>query len=203
MFLIGATGFVPVVSDIMGANTPRDLGVKSTNEDYKNALAKIGFELDNSLGFGKDTMISYGAGRREVDITLTNAEISSLINFKHAEAYPVRNAQVKISQDGTMEASALVVVPEYKGYSLKNAVYAKGKVEVLGSKSVNLVPEAAAIGYVPVPIDPKMVDFVETEVNGKLSSIPGLEIESISYQDGGINFKGTIPASAKRVPRVN
>ena len=39
---LGYLGFVPGISNIMGANSPRDLGVKYTSEDLQRARSKLG-----------------------------------------------------------------------------------------------------------------------------------------------------------------
>ena len=38
---LGSTGFVPIVSDLMGTNKPRDLGVSFSGVDYSSGLAKV------------------------------------------------------------------------------------------------------------------------------------------------------------------
>jgi hypothetical protein len=37
ILVLGFLGFMPIVSDIMGTNRPRDLGVKYTDADYLSA----------------------------------------------------------------------------------------------------------------------------------------------------------------------
>ena len=194
----GMTGFVPVVSDILGTNAPRDLGVKVTQADYDSALAATGFKLDSSAGYGPDTHITY-SGQKAVSVGLTDAQLSALIDFDHATQYPVRNAQVKIHADGTLEAAAYIKVDSYKGYSVNNAVYVKGSFDVLPGGQIKLHPAEVQVGRAPVPLVESGVAAAEQEVNSKIASIPGLSIQSITYEEGKVNFKGTIPASAKRV----
>jgi hypothetical protein len=195
----GYSGFVPGLSDTMGANEPRDLGVKTTKTDFTATLQKAGFVLDDSAGFGPDTRISY-SGQKNVDVTLSNEEISSLMNYDHAKAYPISDAQVKVSPDGTLEGSAKVNA-SYAGYSVNNAVYAKGKIEVTGPTSVVFNIDSLVIGRVPMPIRAEDKAKAEQLVHEKLNSIPGFSIGSVSYEGGLVHFKGTIPASAKRVKR--
>lgn len=194
-----ASGFVPVLSSVIGANSPRNLGIKTTSADFKKTLESIGFSLDDGAGFGPDTHITYGSQIKKVDGVFSNEQISSLINFNHADKYPIRNAQIKISKDGTLEASAKVKVQNFKGYSVDNAVYVKGRIEVIGSKQIKINPEKIEIGRLPVPVNQNVVKLIEDEANKKINSIPGLSIQSVSYEEGKVNFKGTIPASAKRV----
>lgn len=199
--VVSLAGFVPGLSTIVGARSPKTLGVpKATQADYESALKKIDFVLDSSAGTGKDTRISY-SGQKSVTATFTQAEVAALINFNHADAYPARDARIKIHSDGTLEGSSRIDVPDYKGYSLQNAVYVKSSVDVVGPKQIKLNPSSVRIGYVPVPIRQDILDFVGKEVNNKLQNIPGFSIRSISYTDGGITFDGTIPASAKRIKR--
>ena len=194
----GMTGFVPGLSDALGANSPRDLGVKVTKADYDSAVKKVGFILDDSAGLGPNTRISY-QGQKQVSATFSQEEISALVDFNNADLFPVKDMQIKISKDGTLESSAKISVNNYNGYTLNNAVYAKGKIEVASPKTLKLEPEAVMIGRIPTPVTDTMLGAVEKEVNAKLASIPGLTIQSVSFDHGKINFKGTIPASAKRV----
>jgi len=198
---VAYAGFVPVVSPLLGTNKPRDLGVKYTKADYESIIQQAKFKLDNSAGFGPDTRITYSPNKITVEGKFTQEQVSALINFDHADGYPVSNTQIKIHADGTLEGAAQVGVNNYKGYSFHNAVYVKGKIDVTSAKSLKLNPEKLEVGRLPVPINEKAKNIVETAVNEKLNSIPGLAIESVSFEEGKVNFKGTIPESAKRVKK--
>lgn len=201
LLIAGYTGFVPVISDLMGTNSPRDLGVKYTKEDYVNAMQKANFELDSSAGYGPETKISY-QGKQNIDTTFTQEEISALISFDHAENYPARDAQVKINEDGSIEVSAKIKIKDYKGYSLNNAVYVKGKAELSSPNRISLTDvDEVEIGRLPAPVTDSIINEVEQEINDRISRIPGLYIESVNLEKGAAGFKGTIPESAKRVPR--
>ena len=196
---LGMTGFVPGLSKMLGADKPRDLGVSATKEEFSSTLNNIGFSLNDDAGFGPNTKISYH-GQKTVNVGVSESEISSLLSFNHAEKFPVKDAQVKIHKDGTVEASAKVSIKNYKGYSLENAVYVKGKIDVTSPNSVKINPESVEIGRVPFPMTEQMTSTLNNEANQLLKTIPGLSIQSVSYEEGKINFKGTIPASAKRIP---
>jgi hypothetical protein len=87
---LGYMGFLPFVSDLMGANKATDLGVKYTTADAATATDKFG-TLMNSPG---------GAS-----VTLTDSEITAFINDRAAKSdkIPITNTQVKIGADGTLE----------------------------------------------------------------------------------------------------
>lgn len=201
--VIGAayTGFVPVLSPLLGTDKPRDLGIKYTKADYENIMSQTKFKLDNSAGFDSNTMITYSPNKIKIEGSFTQEQVSALINLDHASGYPVSNAQIKINADGTLEGAAQVGVNNYKGYSFHNAVYVKGKIDVTSTKTLRLNPEKLEVGRMPVPINEKAKNIVETAINEKLNSIPGLAIESVTFENGKANFKGTIPESAKRVKR--
>ncbi|MEI6296863.1 MAG: hypothetical protein WCO84_04435 [bacterium] len=197
---LGMTGFVPGLSEFMGANKARDLGVVPSREVFDSVLKANGFVLNDNAGFGPNTKISY-QGQKTVDATLSDNEIASLLNFNHAEKFPIKDAQVKIHKDGTLEVSAKVSIKNYKGYSLENAVYVKGKIEVISPTSIKINPEQVEIGRFPFPMTERVTSALNREANSILSTITGLSIQSVSYDEGKVNFKGTIPALAKRVLR--
>lgn len=201
VYAAGLSGFVPVISPMLGADKPRDLGVVSTLDDYKAAAQATAFTLDNSAGKGPDTRISYSAKKKTINGKFSQSQISSLINFNHSDSYPVSGAQIRVHADGTMEGAAMVNVNGYKGYDFHNAVYVKGKVNVTSPQSLSFDVSAVEVGRLPVPINPTVKQVVEDAVNEKLRSITGLAIESVGYEEGKIDFKGTIPESAKRVKR--
>ncbi len=199
ILIIGYTGFFPAVSDLMGTNKPMDLGVSYSKQDYFNALSKAGFSLDNSAGLGPDTRIVY-EGEKNIDAEFTQEEVSAILSYDHADEFPVRDVQVKINNDGTMEASALVKLDDYKGISLNNAVYVKGKLELSAPNHVSIKEvDKLVVGRVPVPANDEIIRKVEQGVNDKLNSIPGLYITSVEIEEGKGRIKGTIPASAKRI----
>ena len=201
LLIAGYTGFVPILSDIMGTNSPRDLGIEYTKQDYLNAMNKAGFTLDNSAGLGPDTKISY-SGQKQINAQFTQEEISALLSFDHAEKFPAKDVQVKINEDGSLEASARIKLDDYKGISIDNAVYIKGKPELVAPNRISLEKiDKLEIGRVPTPVTEEIKSRVEDEINNKLNSIPGLNVESLDVKNGVAGLKGTIPESAKRVPR--
>jgi flagellar basal body-associated protein FliL len=42
VLVLGYLGFIPIVSDIMGANKPKDLGVRVTEQDFISTSQKLG-----------------------------------------------------------------------------------------------------------------------------------------------------------------
>jgi hypothetical protein len=198
----GVLGVIPGVSDVFGTNKPRDLGVKYTKQDYDSGMKKLGFAIDRSAGSGPDTQLVYSTKTKKVDAELTNAEISALLSYDHADKYPVRNAQVKINADGTVELSAAVALKDYKGISFNNAAYFKGRITKESSKSLNLQADAIEAGRLELPQKEKVVREVEREVNSRLERIPGLSIDSLEVKDEGkVHLQGTIPESANRTKK--
>ncbi len=203
VFVAAMAGFVPGLSSLLGANKAKDLGVKYTIKDYQSAITKLGFSLDTSAGEGPDTKIQYSTATKKVDVELTNEEVSALLNFDHAEKFPVTDAQVKANPDGTVEGSAKVKIDNYKGFSFDNAVYGKGTATLTSPTSIKITnAESLVVGRMPTPVTDQMIQTAEDEANSKLASIPGLSIQSVSMtEDGKVHFVGIIPESAKRVPR--
>ncbi len=119
VLLLGYYGFVPVVSNILGANTPRDLGVRATAADLASANAKLGvtFTVLPSTAEGKASLSE--TGTQPINVQLTSEEITAVVNDHAAKwkYYPIDRVQVKINIDNTIELSGVLRVDRWKGYA--------------------------------------------------------------------------------------
>jgi hypothetical protein len=119
LLLVGYYGFVPGLSDLMGANKPRDLGVKYTAADLTSANSKLGVTLKTlpPTDNGIDSLTR--SGQKQVTTSFTSAELTALFN-DHSQRwkyYPIKDIQVKISDDGTVEMSGVLLVDRFKGFA--------------------------------------------------------------------------------------
>ena len=168
---LGYLGFIPGVSSIFGADKPRDLGVTYTAADGDNAIKKSGRQitvLPSNLPPADSLKYS---GQKAVDVSLTQAEFNAYINDKW-EYYPVTGVQVKISPDGTVEASGILRIDRFHGLAdalqvpqdvrdkVKDyikvipgnpAFYVKGKAEVINGQITTLDFPEVQIGKFTIP----------------------------------------------------
>ncbi len=114
---LGYLGFVPGLSDLMGVNKGKDLGVKYTNADYDSAIKKLNLTLTVNPPGSKETVVIQGAG--DVDTTLNSAELTALVN-KLAEKwmyFPLNNTQIRINSDGSVEMQGMLLIDRFDGFA--------------------------------------------------------------------------------------
>ena len=91
---------------VPGLHKPNDLGIKSSGEAYTRAMNKLGVTKDKSptSGTADSYTITYGAPHA-VTTGLTSEEITSFLSENRPPYYAVKNVQVRINNDGTIEAA--------------------------------------------------------------------------------------------------
>jgi hypothetical protein len=120
VLILGYYGFVPFLSDLMGANKNRDLGVKFTNSDYDSSIKKLGLVINTNL---TDTtpLNSYDVNKKTVakTTTLNSAELTALAN-KLADSwiyFPLDNIQIRINSDGSVEILSTLILNRFEGFA--------------------------------------------------------------------------------------
>lgn len=214
VLVFGYLGFLPVVSPLMGATTPKDLGVRFEESDFKSYTekAKIKFEALGS-DLSPEKSLSF-EGKSELEVSFTSEEMTAMINSDKWKYYPVSDVQVKVHDDGTAEISGVLRKDRLQGYlqaqgvSLKEVdaimgyikdvplnpiFYAKGTGSVVNDK-VDMKIERAEIGRLSIPTefisDPSPIEgFIEE----RIKFVPNFHVESFGFKDGKMDFKGTYP----------
>jgi len=194
---LGAMGFVPGVSDLMGTNKPRDLGVRYTEADYDSLLAKLpGMTIENmeDVCLGCPHKVS---GSVPADAVVSQEEFSALLNKGNKKSGLVKDIQVRFNSDGTVEASGTAVDPRLSG-----PIYAKAKPTVCGPRCLTFEMDSAEAGRVGVSGDQLKTaqDLLNQVSEGFFDRNPGLSVESLSIEGGKMNFKGTVPEKVEGIP---
>lgn len=201
---LGSTGFVPIVSDLMGTSKPRDLGVTFSEANYASGIAKVqGAKVLNPeyLCIGCEYTSN---GSVPTKATFTASEFTAMLNKRNDGTIgPASDIQIKFNSDGTIETSAMVDTTGMEGVpEIKGPMYAKGKIDSFTSKSITLDLESAEFGRVGVPSD--QMPQVEQEVNNALKKVfeqnPGLSINDIKVTESGVVFDGTLPENVEGNP---
>lgn len=84
-------GIILNVSKIFGST---DLGIKASEKAYNSAMTKFNASIKKLNGY--------------TDIVLTNEEITSLIKYNWPENNVTKNVQIRINENGTVEAAGEV-----------------------------------------------------------------------------------------------
>lgn len=192
---------------------PRDLGIRYTEDDSRIAREKVGTEIisikDNPGK--KDFTLE---GKKSLEMTMDSKELTAHSNNRPWKNYPVKNLQIKIGADGTIEGSATLIVSKALPYAMalgysesqireamnkynippiEVAFYIKGKGEVIDDK-VHVDAQMVEIGRVPIPQN--IVSQANTEAEKVLEDLiqkhsHSFHAERVTFNDGKMSFKGT------------
>lgn len=109
LLVLGYFGFVPIVSDILGTNKPKNLGVTFTEKDFESARMKTGVKYEVLTGDLKPEESLKYSGKRSVKMELTSSELTALTYERKWRYYPLKKWTVKINEDGTVETSGQIL----------------------------------------------------------------------------------------------
>jgi hypothetical protein len=218
----GALGFVPGVSGLMGAS-PRDLGQKATLAESRATQEKVGTEIvilpagtPNSQGYIPE-------GNIPLSTSFTSQELTALANNRTWKNFPVKNVQIRINPDNTIESSGILIVSKaipfaeglgysaaqvkqamekYKLPSVEIPYYISGQGEVKNNQ-VSLSVSSLKIGAIPVPSS-----ITQPATEEAISFLEGLfqryqanfYAETIKAQNNQVQFVGQV---AKQISVVS
>jgi hypothetical protein len=221
VLVLGYLGFVPGVSNVFGSNKPKDLGVTYTAADYASAHARNGTtHTILPAGTAPENSIKF-SGQHSVNTTYTQAEMNALINNRQWEYYPLKDCQLRINPDNTVEFTGIIITDRIKGYlaGLKlsennmNAVtdylkyipgnpafYVKGTLEVTNGQIVNTQVTQFKVGNLTFTkqIQNKLPEIINAAYT-QISKYPGFTIKTLKFTNGQVQFIGTLPDSARAV----
>jgi hypothetical protein len=197
--VIAATGifYIPGISEILGTNKPRDLGVKADPAKFNALLARENVQLSGpASNYDLTANIRYGQAQ-PMDVTVSSEELTSMMQATNNVKGPLKNMQVKLGNNNQMEMSADADLQKY-GYPVKGPVYLKGTFEKSGSGSVNVNIKEGSLGLIPVPesVLQQGEDGVEQQINHQLAAMPGMRIDDLEIQNGQLHYSGAFPQSA-------
>ncbi|RIE06050.1 hypothetical protein [Candidatus Cryosericum terrychapinii] len=218
---LGYLGFVPGVSKILGADEPRDLGVTYTDADLKSMTSKNHVQrvVVESAPDIKSSFVLKGT--QAIKNVFTDTEITARLSQESDWSLnPFTDVQVKIGQDGTVEASGVVRVDRLKGYAEATGMspqeieviskvmdkykvpktsfpaYVKGNLTIENNK-LDIDLSELYIGKIPVAkaLYSQAKIVFEGLVDERLTSggYGSLDVKSLSFSNGKMNFSGNIP----------
>ncbi len=216
VLVLGYLGFVPGLSNLMGANKPAKLGGTYSAADYTSVMSKTGIQMNDNLAnrYLPKSQKVYGPPKT-VSVDMTPAEILAILNTKPMSPnVPFKDYDLRINADNSVEASALLEVdkianndqiPQEVKDALKSVndaglkevpVYMKGDVSVVNGQ-LNYTAEDIKIGKLSIPAG--QVNDAKSQVSNYFqtleSHIPGLSIKNASIINGKLHFDGTVPSS--------
>lgn len=221
ILVIGYYGFIPGLSGLMGANTPRDLGITYTQDNVERANGKLGVtyaELPpNTPDSGSLVMENYG----RISVGFSDTELTALFN-DHADNwgnYLMDDIQVRFNPDGTTELSGKIKTgrlrgfAESKGYDVtvldrpelnyiksEPSLYIKGDLTIIDGV-VSADVEQVQIGRLDLPAD--QVELVEEFLvyyTQKVADPPNLLINYFDTRNGECDVQAAIPKKVSFAP---
>ncbi len=170
----------------------KDLGVTYTKADYQSFMNKLNILKDDAPTSGTADDYEYTYGElRDVEVEFTSEEITSFFNENRPSYYPLKNVQVKINDDGTIEASGTA----YVDYFLN---------EVLGGKysREQINKEIPALGILPSNVN-FYLKFSGSVANNRSSvNINIVEVQGIAVPNNyvtSMEAKGTVETGLNNI----
>lgn len=207
----------------------RSLGVTYTQTDYNSIMDKLNYTKDDApTGDSKDLYNYIYGPANSVDTEFTSEELTAFFNENRPSYYPLKNVQVKINDDGTIEVSAAANVDyflndvlggKYTRAQIENEIPTLGilpdnvniYVKFTGSVTQNISyinVKALTVQGVAIPESyfstATAANLISTGVNEfitKSNTETGSSYESIYVENGVVKFKGSIPSSLERVAK--
>lgn len=217
LLILSYFGFVPVLSTLMGADKPKDLGVKYTKKEYGTYIQKAQTEIVpvKEVKSPADSIVY--SGKKDLKQSFTQEEISARINYAIWKYMPVTNTQVRINSDGSVEVSGNILMDRLPGFieregmgqytmadvekglnyikllKVNPPVYAKLNGSV-ASNNLVLSIQQITVGKFNVPLDVVHANETVTSVyNSIVSKVNGLSVKSATFSDSQFHFDGTVP----------
>lgn len=169
--ILGAMGFVPGLSSILGTDKPRDLGVKYTAENLKSVRSKSQIQYEVLPDSNIPSQTRQFSGERKVTAEFTSSEITASLNNRPWKLWPYKNMQIKFNSDGSAEISGQLLKNKVSGYAAAIGVpaeavnfamkylpadpvfYVKAKAALTDNKVSVLEPQTFEIGRIPIPLN--------------------------------------------------
>lgn len=217
VLILGYFGFIPVVSSLMGADKPKDLGVRYTKEQYNTYIQKTKAEVVYVKGpISPDKSLVY-SGKKNLTQSFTQEEISSRLNYSRWKYMPVGNIQIRINSDGSVEFSGNVLMDRLPGFIQREGMgqYSMADVEkgltyikllkvnpplyvkfngTVASNNLALSVQKITVGKFNVPLDVVHANETAVSVYSSIASrVTGFYAKSVSFSNGQMSFDGTAP----------
>jgi len=216
VLVLGYFGFIPVLSNLMGANKPKDLGVTYTQEDIDSVNGRLGVTYTELPPGTPDAQSLIMSDYRPTSGEFTDRELTALFN-EHSELwgnYPMSDIQVKIGDDGGVEMSGVIEIGRLKGFAdskgydeesrravrpylrlitTKLVIYVKGDLNIVNGV-VSSEVETFKIGRLSIGGGQlSQLDYaLETYIRNIIGS-PRLVIRNASFDNGQVAMEGVIP----------
>lgn len=238
LLLFGWMGLMPIFSVLMGAAEPENLGVQYSAVDLQRVEAKTGMVFSpappaiplpptssapvtgrSAPPAGTDATAPTLPTAKHLDLTLTQEELSAILNKMGAGWLPLRNVQVRLGAgsaevSGRLDASRIgdflksVGVRAEKVEKFQQAagwalamgddvpVYARATGGVQDS-FLNVQIDSLRLGNLEIP-QAQLEQWTKGGVHSPVKGNERFSIQQLTLQNGGMKFVGTLPPNLGR-----
>ncbi len=197
--LVAASGFVkiPILTALLGADKPRNLIGEVDPNLYKDTLVRGEITLTDEVD--KYCLICDIAYEdfSPMDITISSAELSSLLQATNKNLGPLKEIQIKLNDNDQVEMSAYLNLKEY-GYDFSGPVYVAGSIVKSESSKIAIGIQKVEVGILSIPEEyiKQGEEGLNVLINSQLEKMPDLKIDLLEISDNALHFKGDYPKTA-------
>jgi hypothetical protein len=188
---------VPFLSPLLGTDKPRNLIGDVDPDLYKDVLINGEVTLANEADkYCLTCDISY-EDFSPMNITISSAELTSLLRATNSNLGPLKEIQIKLNDNNQAEMSAYLDLKDY-GYDFSGPVYVAGSIAKGDSSSLAIGIQRVEIGILSIPQEyvKQGEDGLNALINGQLSEMTDLKIDSLEISNDSLHFKGDYPKTA-------
>jgi hypothetical protein len=221
ILLLGYLGFIPFLSDLLGVKNQPNLNVKFSRADLDSALSKLGLTIDNTRPGESKSIILLDP--QPVKTSLNSAELTALINniADNWKDSPVKNMQIQINNDGTVEVSGTILADRFDGFAdaVQMPVSARDKVIpilslvksdpsfyakfslAVSNGAVTSSFKNIRIGKSSLPVD--NIGVIQTSLTNLITQISKSTtnpVKNLSFENGLMIFDGSFPTKILLTP---
>ncbi len=213
VLVLGYFGLIPGLSNLMGTNKPRDLGMKYSEASFQSALDKSAVEMA-TLPADDPRVIAY-EGSHVVRTAFTDEELTAHAFDKNWVGYPVSDVQVRINDDNTAEVSGILklaqISPFLQAMNISQADFEKAMAKIsipikdmpfyakgfgtAKNNTLDITMTNFEVGRFPVPQN--ILDQYQDELTqfGQdiMRNIPGFSVREARFENGALFFDGELP----------
>lgn len=201
----------------------RNLGVKYSQADYESVMNKLNYTKDETLSTGETGQYEYVYSEvSNIDVELTSGELTAFFNEGRPSNFPLKNVQIKINDDNTIEATVTTNVDyalkeflgnRYTREQIKQEIagldilpenvnlYLKFNGFIINNLSnINLILATVQGIYVPDEYvkSSEVKDAIAEGLNqimNKFNNESGASFDSVTIEGSRVLFKGKLPAT--------
>lgn len=188
---------IPLLSSALGANKPKDLGVKISEEAIITGLTKTPWETLDELPEPTsmpllEVKLKY-TGSVPTTNDFTSEEFSSFVNNRVQNVEAIDDVQVRFYEGGaemSMKLSKYIDAP----------IYINSGITTTSDKTLFFDVKKIQVGKISVPQKyvKEFEELVTEFISDRMAKVGGFSIDKLEFKDNFVDFVGTWPEKVER-----